>query len=59
MRPETHRGEINTEGLGWELAKNNRNYYFRLFFFFFFQEKNGGPKAGWAISLLKLYLFSK
>lgn len=28
-------------------------------FFFFFQEKNGGPKAGWAISLLKLYLFSK
>lgn len=47
MRPETHRGEIDTKGLGWELAKNNRNYYFRLFFF---QEKNGGPKAGWAIS---------
>lgn len=56
MRPETHRGEIDTKGLGWELAKNNRNYYFRLFFF---QEINGGPKAGWAISLLKLYLFSK
>lgn len=33
MRPETHRGEIDTKGLGWELAKNNRNYYFRLFFF--------------------------
>lgn len=55
MRPETHRGEIDTKGLGWELAKNNK----LLFQAFFFQEKNGGPKAGWAISLLKLYLFSK